>query len=601
MAQPTTFEQLQRALRGKALQPIPKPAPSWTLNPVEVAAQEFQAGNAPIRTELYGNGAGAIDIASRRPFLPDLGMMPTAPVNIGPSSRPNMPPPAQEIVPGLVSPGGAPSIPGVVAPGAGVSPGEINPGEIGEYVPLPPPTRRQIPIQSYDYPNAPQAPTYQAAPQRNTDAERKSLQRGTLLSGLVGLLAGGAPGALAAANSYQGAGQKSFDNQYGKITDAVGKSNDVLANTYKGQLGQYDAQLDAIRMRQAGDDKDAALIERQNTDEERFYNQGEANRIKVYNAKVADRAKGEVRKILQQRANTGDVVAATNLMGMESLINDRTQKAIQAGEVLDHKKLMDELGYDLKKKQFDWLMQHQGVLGEVAKQNADANTTRALNQSAHNSWLEQNGNLRTGFERDRVEIARMKGAGGGAKPTLTEPQRQDILEKLARADLDIAKIRSGAGKKPDVTKEPEAYGLWEARSEAAEKSAKALRDLRTEQAAMVGYRLENGTYKPFKTTGAPRTAADPGYDATMRDTVKPYSIPIPPNSSGRRELTGTVPPPSRRLTQNPVINPAAQSGNRAAMSKSAIPAPRQSPVLKPKRDFKSMSDAELKKIMVGGK
>ena len=577
MAQPTTFEQLQRALRGKALQPIPRPAPSWTIDPVEVAAQEFQAGNAPIRTELYGNGAGAINIASRRPFLPDLGTMPPAPpaLDFG-LTTPQALQRVQEFAP--------PQIPSPPMPPVDAQEGTGGlSGEIGEYVPLPPPTRRQIPIQFYDYPSAPQAPTYQAAPQRNTDAERKSLQRGTLLSGLVGLLAGGAPGALAAAGGYQGAGQKSFDNQYGQQVAQVDAQNALMGNTYKGQLGQYDAQLDAIRMRQAGDDKDAALIERQNADEERFYNQGESNRIKVYNAKVADRAKGEVRKILQQRANTGDVNAQTNLMGMLSIIEDRTQKAILAGEVLNHKKLMDELGYNLKTK-----------MGEVAKQNADANTTRALNQTAHNNWLEQNGNLRAGFERDRVEIARMKGAGGGAKPALTEPQRQDILEKLARADLDIAKIRSGAGKKPDLTKEPEAYGLWEARSEAAEKSAKALRDLRTEQAAMVGYRLENGAYKPFKTTGAPRTAADPGYDAAMRGTVKPYSIPIPPNSSGRRELTGTVPPPSRRLTQNPVINPAAQSGNRAAMSKAATPAPKQAPAPKSRS---SMTNAEVRRAI----
>lgn len=526
----------------------------------------------PVNSIGLYNAPGAMDIAANSAPVPlDVRTQFTpAPSIGGPSQRPIVLGEMQERDSYLQDgPQGLPQDAQGAAGGFGGSVGLGGPmGGFGGYVPGKRPDLLPVEQKEYQFPTAPVAPSYAPIPERNLQGERRALGRGTGLAGAIGLLLGGAGGAVAGAGGYSQGAQEAFDNQFGQRAKQVQAQNQMLQQGYKDALGGYDAGMDALRLQMQGDDRDAALTERINADRMREYNQSEANNIRVYNAQVVDQAKAKAREIAKQRADAGDLDTANRILLASSMIDYRKEQADTANRALDVRELLGMmnigLGYDR--------------LAETTRNNDMVNSRTVAHQKAMEGL---------GAERNAIgwmkKTAQSESESG--KP-LTDTQRAGIERELANAREKISQYRN-VGKAPEKFKDPAGYQEWLERKDAGERAAQDWRDYLNTQAARVGkvYDEATGGYKPAPVSLPPRTKADPGWDATMRGIVGPKLLDAPPK---RSVLTAE----GRGL--RPSVNPAAQSGNREAMSRTATPAPRPSPAPRPRATSKPTAGTKIK-------
>lgn len=504
-------------------------------------------------TGVFGGAGGAISEAqmgSAIPFDSDLTPYPATAqnVNIGPSTAgvgnvlpsARIAPPSPAVMPSASPQNGA------------TGPFDAFLGDTGGYgnqSPYTPGKRPELlPItqQTYNYPDAPTAPSYLPMPQRNLAGEQKVVRGGMTKAGLLGLLLGGAQGAVAGAGGYQQGAEGALDAQYGNQAQGVQRQNQVLQQGYKDASGQYGDRLDAIKLQMAGDDKDNTLAEQINSHRMNEYTRDEGNRIKVYNSGLADRAKAAARQIAQQRADTGDDRAMSDFLLKSAMIDNYVTQATQRGEQIDNRFLVDMLGIGIR-----------GQMAGIAQQNADSNTLRAKNQASHYKALEDIGRTRNGISQERVRFMNEHGGSAGSKP-LTFSQKSAIEEELARSAMDIAKMRD-PGKAPDKFKDAEGYNQWISEKGEREKTAQEYRGYLNDRAAAVGKVFDDKTGRYVlknqpKATSAPVTLENASSGLLSGLGFSPRSMPT---AEGRG--------------QKPTINPAAQSGNREAVSRAATP------------------------------
>jgi hypothetical protein len=202
------------------------------------------------------------------------------------------------------------------------------------------------------------------------------------------------------------------------------------------------------------------------------------------------------------------------------------------------------------------------------------------------------------------------------------PAQQRALEKnLATSNLEIEKIRAGAGKRPDPTKEPEEYRAWQAKRLAAEESAAELRGFYNDQAGLIGMKFTGSKYvretpkKSLSSSTAMPPIVIPENSRAMTHTVvgSPMTSVFTPPASFAAPTSPTAKEQgfaSRILPGKVTVNPAAQSGNRQQMSRAATPAPRATPrpsaTPLPRRkdgklDTSKLSDEQLLNVMSGKK
>jgi len=509
-----------------------------SLDPVELAIEGFGPGT---QKKLFNEGEGALDYARRSmPILPDMPSF-TAPqpfVNIGPSPRPQMPQEAQELMPSASPQNGA------------TGPFDAFLGDAGGYTPGKRPDLLPIQQKQYDYPDAPTMPNYAPMPERNLPGEQKVVRGGMTKAGLLGFLLGGAQGAVAGAGGYQQGAQKALDTQYGNQAQRVQAQNQMLQQGYKDATGQYGDKIDALKLQMAGDDKDNALAEQINSHRMNEYTRDEGNRIKVHNAGIVDRAKAEARKIAQQRADAGDMDTANRIMMGIALTDYRKEELANTGRELDIREVLGLMNIGLGQSRLD----------ETIRNNDMVNTRTVSHQKA----MEGIGRTNSDLMRRRIAVMEMKqGAESGTKP-LTYDQRRGIKERLAKAKLEIANTRD-PGKAPDKFKDGEAYNQWLDEKAAREETAQLIRQLRNEEAQLIGevYDPKTDSYVPM---APPRTTSDPGWDATMRDTVRP--VTLPPNSTGKTMVnTATPAPVSRPVTGSAVPGTARPTPKPSAGKK----------------------------------
>lgn len=443
--------------------------------------------------------------------------------------------------------GGAPSYMGEVE-GAAVPP------PLGTARPAMP----QFAPRDYRFPDPVALPQLASAPVRDVAREGKFTRKAGMQAGLVGLLLGGAPGALAAAQGALGGAQQESDRL------AAGERQ-LWQDTTQGALQDYGLRRQAYgdAMEQVGQQMRSDLAG------DRLANQ-------QYATNLSDWAKEQERDYKTERD------ANTNALKQAGLDVTALRNQNQA--------LIGLLNAGTRGKMADIAENSLGLrILDTFADNDRADSGLGLRKEAlklrreHDAWMKASADRRMQIQNQMLQIrqdaARNKALGGA-----TPAQKASVLKQLTLSPLVIKAMREEVGNPPDPSQK-EAYALWLERKKDAEESAQAMRRGFNELASTIGYQWDGRGYTPVMQTAPP---PPPARGMTPQEGVDMLSG------------TNRVEPlllPSRRM---PVATPTPAA--TATPPAKATPAPR---VQGGNSKYAGMTDEQIKKAIaqrfLGGK
>jgi hypothetical protein len=457
------------------------------------------------------------------------------------------------------------------------------------------PAAPELRMGPYSFPAPPELPLMPDAPVRNVSAENRAQGKEALKAGILGLLLGGGEGATAAisgvrqgmqgrANQDMGERERQFQIQ----AQRAQREGLVLQRDYMNQLGQVKALMDA------DDDFNRRQVD---------VWQGENT---LYNNE-------------ENRALKDEIAARSNELGLTKAQNTFLLGLAGLGPRQDNaeanKTRAKFYGMDVESRGKDRLADNELAEDKfdfekiVKNRQLDQTDKRIAISQAHESWMRTNAQIRNGIAQKRLEIAGVGKAGGTGGMSLSVAQQRALEKDLATANLEIEKVRNGAGLKPDPTKYPDEYKLWQSRRLAAEESAAELRRYYNDQASLIGMKFDGVRYerespKEAQKAGImlpPITLPDPRQVTTQAMvSSSPTSLFAPPASFAPTSPTAASQGfPSIKMPSRVTVNPAAQSGNRTNPPSKASRAPKTSPAPKPSfltKEPRSLTQSEKNEL-----
>jgi hypothetical protein len=339
-------------------------------------------------------------------------------------------------------------------------------------------------------------PTLPDVPIRNVSAENRVQGKESLLAALIGGVLGGGGGAMAAVQGVrqgmQGRANQDMgerERQYMAQMQRTQREAQRLQQEYANEVGQTKAQMGA------DNDYNQRLLDIWKG-ENALYNNEENRALREGIATDSNLVRGEIAKL----TNETNLTKAQNqfLLGMMGMGAKDTQaeaaKLRAGGYVKDVNSRVEDRKEDNNRA--DDKLDFDKLVGFYKVGQTDR---RIAIDESHKSWMQTNGNLKAGIASERLKLAQASaGVKAAGQPLAMTAAQQRALEKsLATASLDIEKVRNGAGQKPDPTKHPDEYKLWQARRLAAEQSAAELRNYYNAQAEMIGMQFDGVGYKPM--------------------------------------------------------------------------------------------------------
>jgi hypothetical protein len=335
----------------------------------------------------------------------------------------------------------------------------------------------------YEFPDTPTMPTMPDAPIRNVSAENRAQGKEALKAGLIGLLLGGGEGAMAAVTGtrqgMQGRANQDMserERQFMVQMQRAQREAQGLQQDYSNRVGQVKAQM--------GADDD--------------FNQRQLDLWKGENTLYNNEENRELKDEIAARSNELGMTKAQNqfmlgLLGMGPKTTIADAAKMRAGGYVDDVKGRNK-DREADNNRADDKLDFDKLVGMYKLGQGDQKIAMT---GAHQDWMQTNGTIKTGIQQERLKLAQATAnAKATGQPLAFTPAQQRALEKnLAVANVEIEKVRNGAGQKPDPVKHPDDYKLWQSRRLAAEESAAALRGYYNDQAALIGMQFDGVKYK----------------------------------------------------------------------------------------------------------